>query len=252
MLRALGHLAARELGIARTDAAPSLAPRLPSRYEPVEAAPLPSADADGPSDAARPPVVDTPSARLAAASERIDATRDSDVERPAIPEESVSSPVLIVREARGPAPQPEFAPRTAAVASARPPARAAAREPAATVAPLASPRTTEPVRGDREPPLRDRDDAPRALPPSQPRANTPAREATVSVREGATLRPVLPPRMPARSTVPAVAAPIHVTIGRIEIRAAKEAAAEPVSGAHRTNSPSLAAYLRRRSEGGRS
>ncbi|MBA8889951.1 hypothetical protein FHW12_004198 [Dokdonella fugitiva] len=251
MLRALGHLAARELGIARTDAVPLLAPRLPSRYEAVEAAAPTPVDADAPHDAARRPVVDRSAAPLATASERIDAAPGMDGERVAPTDAPASVPAVVVHEVRRPVPQPDPVPRVVVVPSPRSPA-STEREAAAAVAPLASPRTAEPARGDREPPTHGRDEASHALPPSQPRAKTPARDDTSGPREGAALQPLLPPRMPVRSTLPTAAAPVHVTIGRIEIRAAKDAAAEPASGARRANSPSLAAYLRRRSEGGRS
>lgn len=252
MLRALGHLAARELGIARTDAVPLLAPRLPSRYEAVEAAAPTPVDADGPHDAARRPVVDRSTAPLATTSERIDATPGMDGERTAPTDAPALAPVVVVHEVRRPVPQPDPVPRAVVVPSPRSAAPSTEREAAAAVAPLASSRTAEPARSDREPRMHGRDDAPHALPPSQPRAKTPARDDAPGMREGAALQPLLPPRMPARSTLSTAAAPVHVTIGRIEIRAAKDAAAEPASGARRANSPSLAAYLRRRSEGGRS
>lgn len=248
MLRALGQLAARELGVAsRPDAAAPLAPRLPARYETVPAAAM---DTDAPATPGRLPAAsdESPSPPLDVPRARIDASPDIAPPTAALPASPAAATPVVALEPVAPAPMPQ--PRRAVA----PPATrtlAAARAAATTQDPRVPPQARLRARDDHEPAPRESVDAPAHS--SRPIVHAATmREAVKPAREGTALRPLLPPRMPPRDSAPPAAAPVHVTIGRIEIRAAKEALAEAAPSPRRANPPSLAAYLRRRSDGGRS
>lgn len=250
MLRALGNLAARELGI--TQAAP-FAPRMASAYEPN----LTPRESPAPREAGTEP----------AAGAHLDL-------QPAL---SGETPVVVADPQRHREVRIDFAPRDDAdrvapprVAQRTPTAAsvaAASKPPATSPSTTASPRVewraadTSPMpSGSVAPPAHGDPPASVPLQPAPvvdrlaPATHAPLkRQAGEPGRTIAPLRPLPPPPLPARAATPnATPAPVHVTIGRIEIRAAKDHAPAPVSSSSGGPAPSLAAYLRRRSDGGRS
>ena len=252
MLRALGNLAARELGIAQ--AAP-FAPRMASAYEPNLApreSPAPREAGTEPAAGARvdlqaalsgetPVVVADPQRHREM---RIDFASRDDADRVAPPRVAQRTPTAasVAAVSKPPATSP----------STTAPPRVEWRATATSPMPSGSVASSAPGHGD--------------LPASVPLQPAPAvdrlapathaplkRQAGEPERTIAPLRPLPPPPLPARAATPnTTPAPVHVTIGRIEIRAAKDHAPAPVSSSSGGPAPSLAAYLRRRSDGGRS
>jgi hypothetical protein len=258
MLRSLGQLAARELGFARSEPAASLAPRLPSRYEHADAAAARPSSEDTPhdstavdihthADAIHAPdrVSDTPSQVRAAST---DATQRAGTE----------AHTRVQRESQHTHDHPASTPRS--IESARP-----AGSDLPSLLPVAressQPAPASPARRDAIQPLpvaavhegvtpraRKREDT-----LTQHAAERARMESKTPVREASALRPLAPPPLPPRAATPAAAAPpVHITIGRLEIRATKEPAATTTAAPRANATPSLASYLRRRSDGGRS
>jgi hypothetical protein len=253
---ALGRLVARELGVPGREPAASLAPALPPSFDasmPREAATLEEAPA--PRRAAFASA--SPRGRL----EAVDAVGPPPAPTRTVPPAPATPPprapraidghddgATAERPARSPGAQRE-APRHAPAPAAplRPPIERAA-ERAVSLTPVA-------------PPI-DRPAAPRRLGESS--AAEPSPTARVDPAPAApvprvdsdahALRPMLPPTPPLAATrAEASAPPVQITIGRLEIRASRETpAATPPRAAAEHAAPSLASYLRRRSNGDRS
>lgn len=261
MLRTLGRLAARELGLAHSEPAAVLAPRLPSRYEQADVATVASAvheEGSGavPAVAFHAHATATPDPlRFSNASPRMEKasattgaqTRAGGEARERVQPEGVGEPdrrevpAEITRTVRDTGrdaqsvlrvkiepPPLESSPRARSDAISPSPL-AALRDGA--VLPRAGKREMEPVRA--------------AL-----RGQT---ESRTQPREASALRPLAPAPLPPRAAASApVAAPVHVTIGRLEIRATTQADPAVAPAARAAPTPSLASYLRRRSDGRRS
>jgi hypothetical protein len=255
MLRALGQLAARELGLAHGESGAVLAPRLPSRYEPADAGAHAAYD-DARVDAATPHEIRAAKPTTDAApiaTDRSVVSVHADAHRDAAEPVASAQPTRVDDHAA-------FDPRDRVESSSTQPNAHITAVPM-SVAP--TPAVTQPLPSspnDEARPLRKLKQGEPLAPSSvhavehadatQPKVTKPRAELP---REASALRPVpLPPpiaRAPSKSTN---ASSVQITIGRIEIRASKEAPAPASAPSRSSSSPSLSTYLRRRSEGGRS